>query len=58
MASAEHQQLVELLEHQAEEAGRRFTEIERRFYRRFERLEQEYQAITQRLRLEQRLGLQ
>jgi chromosome segregation ATPase len=71
MTSAEYQQLVESLERQSTEIGRRFSEMDRRFdevdlrvtelrqdmlghfdaiYHRFERLEQEYHAITQALR--------
>jgi len=71
MASAEYQQLVELVTRQATGMTRQFADVDRRFneialgvttlrqevlghfddfYRRFERLEQEYQAITQALR--------
>ena len=71
MASAEYQQMVELLTRQATGMTRQFVDVGRRFneialgvttlrqevlghfddvYRRFERLEQEYQAITQALR--------
>jgi len=64
MTSAEHQQLVEFLGRQFTEIDRRFDDVDRRFielrhdvlghfdeiYPRFERLEQEYQAIAQALR--------
>lgn len=64
MTSAEYQQLVEYLGRQFTEVDRRFDEADRRFtelrddmlghfdeiHRRFERLEQECQAITQGLR--------
>jgi chromosome segregation ATPase len=64
MTSAEYQQLVESLERQFTEIGRRFDEVDLRvtalrqdmlghfdaIYHRFERLEQEYHAITQALR--------
>jgi chromosome segregation ATPase len=64
MSSPEHQQLVEFLGRQFTSIDRRFDALDRQFpelrhemlghfddiYRRFERLEQEYQAITQALR--------
>ena len=64
MPSAEYEQLVEFLGRQFTEIDRRFNEVDCRFtelrhdmlghfdeiYRRFERLEQEYHAITQALR--------
>ena len=65
MTSTEYQQLVEFLGRQFTEVDRRFSEVDRRFtelrqdmlghfdeiHHRFERLEQEYHAITQALRL-------
>jgi chromosome segregation ATPase len=64
MTSVEYQQLVEFLGHQFTEVDRRFGEVNLRLtelrqemlgyfdavYHRFERLEQEYYAITQALR--------
>ena len=64
MTPTEHQQLVEFLGMQFTEIARRFEQMDLRIvelrhemlghfdeiYRRFERLEQEYQAITQGLR--------
>jgi predicted nucleic acid-binding Zn-ribbon protein len=64
MTSAEYQQLVEFLGRQFTEVDRRFDEVDLHFtelrhdmlghfdeiYRRLERLEQEYHAITQALR--------
>ena len=64
MTSAEYQQLVDFLGRQFTEVDRRFDEVDLRFtelrqdmlghfdeiYRRLERLEQEYHAITQALR--------
>lgn len=71
MSSSEYEQLVQFLGPRFETIDRRFETIDRRFdelrewllghfdeiYRRLERLEQEYQAITQALRrIEARLG--
>jgi chromosome segregation ATPase len=64
MSPSEYQQLVEFLGTQFTTIDRRFTDMDRRFtelrhemlghfdelYRRLERLEQEYHAITQALR--------
>jgi chromosome segregation ATPase len=64
MTSVEYQQLVDFLGRQFNEIDRRFDEVDLRFtelrqemlghfdaiYHRFERLEQEYHAITQALR--------
>src|SRR5438093_4787106 len=64
MTSTEYQQLVEFLGRQFSEVDRRFDEVDLHFtelrqdmlghfdeiYRRLERLEQEYHAITQALR--------
>jgi hypothetical protein len=64
MTSVEYQQLVAFLTGQFTEVDRRFADVDRRsnetrqdmlghfdeVYRRFERLEQAYQAITQALR--------
>ena len=64
MTSGEYEQLVEFLGRQFTQIDRRFTEVDRHFtelrhdmlghfdeiYRRLERLEQEYHAITQALR--------
>ncbi|HSF05195.1 MAG TPA: hypothetical protein VLG10_05330 [Methylomirabilota bacterium] len=64
MTPTEYQQLVEFLGHRFGEIDRRFDEVDRQLaevrqemlghfdetYRRLERLEQEYQAITQVLR--------
>jgi chromosome segregation ATPase len=64
MSPSEYQQLVEFLGTEFTAIDRRFTEMDRRFtelrhemlghfdelYRRLERLEQEYHAITQALR--------
>ncbi len=63
MTSAEYQQLVDFLGRQVTEVDRRFGEMDRQFtelrqdllghfdeiYLRFERLEQEYRATSQRL---------
>jgi chromosome segregation ATPase len=57
MSPTEYQQLVEFLGHQFAEVDRRFTELRQEIlghfdevYRRLDRLEQEYHAITQALR--------
>jgi len=64
MTSTEYQQLVEFLTRQLGEVDRRFTTMDQQLtelrhgmpghfdeiYRRFDRLEQEYHAVTQALR--------